>query len=136
MQEPVQICLRILQRNIDGTVFCKGGLCRTPGGGNEMMILKLLLKVVAAPVVVLLTLFVWICVGLVYVSGMVLGLISMVIVLLGIAVLIYLFATKRSHSAVDRFPHWSVWLTQIGLLAAGKSTGFEIRHSGQGVRII
>lgn len=53
-----------------------------------MMVLKLLLKVVVAPVVVLLTLFVWICVGLVYVSGMVLGIISMVIALLGVAVLI------------------------------------------------
>ena len=53
-----------------------------------MMVLNLLLKVVVAPVVVLLTLFVWICVGLVYVSGMVLGIISMVIALLGVAVLI------------------------------------------------
>lgn len=53
-----------------------------------MMVLKLLLKIVAAPVVLLLTLFVWICVGLVYVSGLVLGLVSMVIALLGVAVLI------------------------------------------------
>ena len=35
-----------------------------------------------------LTLFVWICVGIVYVSGLVLGLISMVVALLGVAVLI------------------------------------------------
>ena len=33
-------------------------------------------------------LFVWICVGIVYVSGLVLGLISMVVALLGVAVLI------------------------------------------------
>lgn len=49
--------------------------------------LKLLLKIVAAPVVIVLTLAIWICVGLVYVSGLVLGLISMVLALLGVIVL-------------------------------------------------
>ena len=49
--------------------------------------LKLLLKKVAAPVVIVLTLAIWICVGLVYVSGLVLGLISMVLALLGVIVL-------------------------------------------------
>ena len=48
---------------------------------------KLILKIVVAPVVILLTLAIWICVGLVYVSGLVLGLLSMVIDLLGMAVL-------------------------------------------------
>ena len=52
------------------------------------MKLKLLLMIVAAPIVVALTLFVWICLGLVYVSGLVLGLISTIIALLGVAVLI------------------------------------------------
>lgn len=42
----------------------------------------------AAPLIVLLTLFVWTCVALVYVSGLVLGLVSMVIALLGVAVLV------------------------------------------------
>ena len=51
-------------------------------------ILKLLVKILAAPVILALTLFVWICVGIVYISGLVLGLISMVIALLGVAVLI------------------------------------------------
>lgn len=51
-------------------------------------ILKLLLMIAVAPIVVALTLFVWICLGLVYVSGLVLGLISTIIALLGIAVLI------------------------------------------------
>lgn len=49
--------------------------------------LKLLLKIVAAPVVIVLTLAIWICVGLVYVSGLVLGLICMVLALLGVIVL-------------------------------------------------
>ena len=53
-----------------------------------MTLLKLMLKIVAAPLIVLLTLFVWTCVALVYVSGLVLGLVSMVIALLGVAVLV------------------------------------------------
>ena len=51
-------------------------------------ILKLLLKILVAPVILALTLFVWSCVGIVYVSGLVLGIISMVIALLGVAVLL------------------------------------------------
>ena len=51
-------------------------------------ILKLLLKILMTPVILSLTLFVWICVGIVYISGLVLGLISMVVALLGVAVLI------------------------------------------------
>ena len=50
-------------------------------------ILKLLLMIAVAPIVVALTLFVWICLGLVYVSGLVLGIISMILALLGVAVL-------------------------------------------------
>ena len=42
-------------------------------------ILKLPLKILMAPVILSLTLFVWICVGIVYVSGLVLGLISILI---------------------------------------------------------
>ena len=53
-----------------------------------MGLVKLLLKIVVAPVVLFLTLAIWICVGLVYVSGLVLGLLSMVIALLGVAVLV------------------------------------------------
>ena len=53
-----------------------------------VFLLKLLLKILAAPVILALTLFVWICVGIVYISGLVLGLISMVIALLGVAVLL------------------------------------------------
>ena len=53
-----------------------------------VFLLKLLLKIVMVPVILALTLFVWICVGIVYVSGLVLGLISMVVALLGVAVLI------------------------------------------------
>ena len=51
-------------------------------------ILKLLLMIAVAPIAVALTLFVWICLGLVYVSGLVLELISTIIALLGVSVLI------------------------------------------------
>ena len=51
-------------------------------------LMKLLLKIAVAPVVLLLTLAIWICVSLVYVSGLVLGLLSTVIALLGVAVLV------------------------------------------------
>ena len=50
--------------------------------GMILGLLKLLLKIVAAPVVLLLTVAIWTCVGLVYVSGLVLGLLSMVIAFL------------------------------------------------------
>ena len=43
-----------------------------------MTVLKLILKIMIAPVILLLTLAIWICVGLVYVSGLVLSLVSMV----------------------------------------------------------
>ena len=57
-------------------------------GGTGMKILKCLLMIVTAPVILVLTLFVWLCMGLIYISGLVLGLLSTVIALLGVAVLI------------------------------------------------
>lgn len=42
-----------------------------------LFILKLLLKILVAPIILLLTVAIWICVGIVYISGLVLGLISM-----------------------------------------------------------
>lgn len=49
---------------------------------------KLLLKIAMVPVILVLTLSIWLCAGLVYVSGLALGIISTVIALLGVAVLI------------------------------------------------
>ena len=53
-----------------------------------MKILKCLLMIVTAPVILVLTLFVWLCMGLIYISGLVLCLLSTVIALIGVAVLI------------------------------------------------
>ena len=56
--------------------------------GMMLSLLKLILKIVIAPVILLLTLGIWICVEVVYVFGMVLSFISMVFVLLGVGVLV------------------------------------------------
>ena len=74
-----------------------------------MKILKCLLMIVTAPVILVLTLFVWICTGLIYISGLVLGLLSIVIALLGVAVLITYSDRKStrlnsSHTDSSRMP--------------------------------
>ena len=56
-----------------------------------MKILKYLLMIITAPVILVLTLFVWLCTGLIYISSLVLGLLSTVIALLGAAVIITYF---------------------------------------------
>ena len=53
-----------------------------------MKILKGLLMIITAPVTLVLTLFVWLCTGLIYISSLVIGLRSTVIALLGMAVII------------------------------------------------
>ena len=61
-------------------------------GGAEMravlFILKLGLKILAAPLVLALMLFTWVCFGLLYVSSFIFGLASTVVALLGVAVLV------------------------------------------------
>ena len=55
---------------------------------KEGTVMRLILKILAAPLVVALTLFVWICTILLYCTGMVLGLAALVVALLGVAVLV------------------------------------------------
>lgn len=50
--------------------------------------MKLLLKILAAPVIVVLTVFVWVCVLNLHISALILGLAGTVVALLGLAVLI------------------------------------------------
>lgn len=52
------------------------------------MDVRILLKVLVTPIILGLTLFVWLCAGLVYISGLILGFVSIVLGLLGVAVLI------------------------------------------------
>ena len=50
--------------------------------------MKLLLKILAAPVIVVLTVFVWVCVLILHISALILVLAGTVVALLGLAVLI------------------------------------------------
>lgn len=53
-----------------------------------LFLLKLLVKILLAPIILLLTLSVWLCTFILYVSGLLLGFISMAVAMLGIAVLV------------------------------------------------
>ena len=53
-----------------------------------LFVLKLGLKILAAPLVLALMLFTWVCFGLLYVSSFIFGLASTMVALLGIAVLV------------------------------------------------
>lgn len=53
-----------------------------------LFLLKLLVKILLAPIILLLTLSVWLCTFIVYVSGLLLGFISMAAAMLAIAVLV------------------------------------------------
>ena len=96
-----------------------------------VFLLKLLLKILVAPVILALTLFVWICVGIVYVSGLVLVLISMVIALLGMAVLL----TCSLQNGIILLVMAFLWSADGCHLAAGQGAGLEVCHSGFGLWI-
>ena len=94
-----------------------------------MKILKCLLMIVTAPAILVLTIFVWLCTGLIYISGLVLGLLSTVIALLGVAVLITYSPQNGVILLVMAF-----LISPMGLpLAAGKGAEFEICDTGLGV---
>lgn len=100
-----------------------------------LFLLKLLLKILMAPVILVLTLAIWICVGIVYVSGLVLGLISMVVVLLGVAVLITYSPQNGIILLVIAFLISPYGSAGGRALAAGQGARIEICDSGQGVRV-
>ena len=83
-----------------------------------MKILKCLLMIVTAPVILVLTLFVWLCMGLIYISGLVLGLLSTVIALLGVAVIITYSPQNGAILLVMAF-----LISPMGLPLAGLCTG-------------
>ena len=97
-----------------------------------MTALKLILKIVIAPVILLLTLAIWICVGLVYVSGLVLGLLCPA----GRGRPGDILPAERPYPAGDRVSHKPLWAAEIGLLAAWQGAGFEVCNTGFGLRII
>ena len=90
-----------------------------------LFLLKLLLKIVAAPVILVLTLFVWFCAGLVYISGLVLGLVSMVLGLLGVAVLVSYSPQNGPFLLVLAFLVRPYGLPLAALLLLGKVQGLK-----------
>ena len=88
-------------------------------------LIKLILKIVVAPVLLLLTVAIWICVGLVYVSGLVLGLLSMVVVLLGVAVLVTYSPQNGLILLVIAFLISPFGLPQLAFWLLGKVQNFK-----------
>ena len=85
-----------------------------------MKILKCLLMIVTAPVILVLTLFVWLCTGLIYISGLAFGLLSMVIALLGVAVLITYSPQNGVILLVMAFLISPMWLLLAAIWLLGK----------------
>ena len=104
-------------------------------GGAEMkavwFILKLGLKILAAPLVLALALFTWVCFGLLYVSSFIFGLASTVVALLGVAVL----AAKRCDPAGDCFPGQPAGPADGRRLAGEQGAGPAVCDPGCGVRL-
>ena len=98
-------------------------------GGAEMravlFILKLGLKILAAPVVLALMLFTWVCFGLLYVSSFIFGLASTVVALLG----------KRRDPVGDRFPGQPGGPSDGCRLAGEQGAGPAVCDPGRGVRL-
>ena len=98
------------------------------------LVLKCLLMIVTAPVIWVLTLFVWLCTGLIYISGLVLGLLSTVIALLGVAVLLTYSPQNGVILLVMAFliSPMGLPLAAIWLLGKVQSLKFAIQDNGYG----
>jgi hypothetical protein len=70
-----------LQKNIQGCMVVSENK-------KEADTMRLILKILVAPIIVVLTLFVWICSGLLYCSSFILGLAGTVLGILGVLVLL------------------------------------------------
>ena len=89
--------------------------------------MKLLLKIIAAPVIVALTLFVWLCSAILYCSAYVLGLVGSLLGLLAHSGDRAGFCEERAASFVGCLFGQSARFADGGSLAAGQSTGCEVR---------
>ena len=81
--------------------------------------------IVTAPVILALTLFVWLCTGLIYISSLVLGLLSTVIALLGVAVLITYSPQNGVILLVMEFLISPMGLPLAAIWLLGKGKGLE-----------
>ncbi len=102
-----------------------------------MKILKGLLMIITAPVILVLTLFVWLCTGLIYISGLVLGLFSTVIALLGVAVLLTYSPQNGVILLVMAFliSPMGLPLAAIWLMGKVQSLKFAIQELGLWIKI-
>ena len=91
--------------------------------------MRLILKILAAPLVVALTLFVWICTVLLYCTGMVLGLAALVVALLGVAVLVTYSLQNGIILLVIAF-----LISPMGL-PTGKGSGLAVCNSGPHLQV-
>lgn len=98
-------------------------------------ILKLGLKILAAPLVLALALFTWVCFGLLYVSSFIFGLASTVVALLGGRGAGDLLAAKRRDPVGDRFPGQPGGPSDGCRLAGEQGAGPAVCDPGCGVRL-
>ena len=84
--------------------------------------MKLILKILAAPVVAALALFIWICAGLLYCSAFLFGLAGTIVAIL-------------DHSSGDCLPYQSDGPPDGGGVAVRQDSGFTVCHSGQDIWI-
>lgn len=96
--------------------------------------MRLILKILAAPLVVALTLFVWICTILLYCTGMVLGLSAFVVALLGVAVLVT-YSLQNGITAGDCLSYQPDGAADCGGLAAGKGPGPAVCNPGSHLQV-
>ena len=92
-------------------------------------LLKLILKIVAAPVVVVLTVAIWMCVGIVYVCGLVLGLLSTVVASVGRGSNDYLLSTNGIILLVMAFLISPYGLPMAAIWLLGKAQDLKIYNS-------
>lgn len=97
--------------------------------------MKLLLKILAAPIVAILAIFVWLCTGILYISGWVFGIAGILMgILCGLRVSDkHCRGRHNLHGAGCsrqslRHPH-------DRRLAAGKDTEIAVRDSGSGLQV-
>ena len=82
--------------------------------------MKIVLKLLATPVVMILTVFIGLCVVLLHISALILGLAGTVVALLGLAVLITYSVKKRNHPPGDRVSVKPLWTSHAGGSGAGR----------------
>lgn len=96
--------------------------------------MRFLLKLLAAPVVLALTLFVWLCMGVLYLSSLVLGVISTIVGLLGLAVLVT-YSVKMVSSTCNCLSGQPDGPANGRCLAGGQGAEPAVCDPGRGVRL-